>query len=204
MTALDRLIASPRLAEVDHVDVRADAARAWADVRFGDLAASRIARALFALRTAADRLAGEEPEVALRIDDMTSTLERPGFRLLSETPGREVVVGAIGKVWRVRIPFVHVADAEAFAAFDADGFVKVAWALRVSPRPEGSRVEIEVRVDATDDGSWEKFRRYFTVIGPASRFIRRSQLSALKRRLDGPPPAEAAGPPRPGGPMAPL
>ena len=65
MTALDRLIPSARLVEVDHVDVHAEPARAWADVRFGDLAASRVARALFALRTVADRLAGEEPEVAV-------------------------------------------------------------------------------------------------------------------------------------------
>ena len=203
MTALDRLLPSPRLVEVDHVDVHAEPARAWADVRFGDLAASRVARALFALRTMADRLAGEEPEVAVRIDDMTSTRERPGFRMLSEDPGAEVVVGAIGKVWRVRIPFVHVADAEAFAAFDASGFVKVAWALRVLPRADGSRVEIEVRVDATDDASWGKFERYFTVIGPASRYIRRSMLAALGHRLEAGV-AEPAAPRRQGGQMAPL
>jgi hypothetical protein len=205
MTALDQVVPAARLVEVDHVDVDAEPARAWADVRFGDLAASRVARALFALRTVADRLAGEEPEVAVRIDDMTSTQERPGFRMLSETPGTEVVVGAIGKVWRVRIPFVHVADAEAFAAFDAEGFVKVAWALRVLPRASGSRVEIEVRVDATDDESWGRFERYFTVIGPASRYIRRSTLAALRHRLEGPPPAaDPGGPRRQGGPLAPL
>ena len=203
MSALDRLIPSARLVEVDHVDVDAEPSRVWADVRYGDLAASRVARALFALRTVADRLAGEDPEVAVRIDDMTSTQERPGFRMLSEDPGAEVVVGAIGKVWRVRIPFVHVADAEAFAAFDASGFVKVAWALRVLPRAAGSRVEIEVRVDATDETSWARFERYFTVIGPASRYIRRSTLDALRHRLETPGAAPAA-PRRQGGPMAPL
>ena len=44
-------------------------------------------------------------------------VERPGFQVLADEPPREVVVGAIGRVWEADIPFVHVVDAEAFAAF---------------------------------------------------------------------------------------
>src|SRR6185369_9156458 len=86
-----------------------------------------------------------------------------------------------------RIPFVHVADAAAFAAFHEPGFVKVAWAVRVAWRGErDTRVEIEVRVDATDEASWRAFRAYFRLIGPGSRFIRHAALSALARRLGKP------------------
>lgn len=80
------------------------------------------------------------------------------------------------------IPFVHVGDDGAFAAFSQPGYIKVAWALRVLPRgARKSHVEFEVRVAATDEASWRKFRRYFRVIGPFSRFIRRSLLRALAR-----------------------
>ena len=47
------------------------------------------------------------------------------------------------------------------------GYVKVAWALRVTPRGEGAaHLEREVRVSATDEESWRKFRRHFLVFGP--------------------------------------
>jgi hypothetical protein len=39
-------------------------------------------------------------------------------------------------------------------------------------------------VDATDDAAWRKFQRYFAVIGPGSRFIRRSLLTALAHDLE--------------------
>jgi len=182
VTALDRLLPSPRLVEVHHADVAAAPARAWEAVRHGDLADAPAARALFFLRTLFERAAGGgTPALAVRIDDLRSTPGAPGFQRLVETPGAEVAVGAIGKVWRLRIPFVHVADADAYARFDARGFVKVAWAIRVAPRDGGgSRVEVEVRVTATDEASWRKFRWYFAVVGPFSRLIRRGLLSGLR------------------------
>jgi hypothetical protein len=75
---------------------------------------------------------------------------------------------------------VHVGSAAEFQAFSTPRYVKVAWALRVSPLgPASSHLEVEVRVTATDDIAWGNFRRYFRLIGPASRFIRRSLLGAL-------------------------
>jgi hypothetical protein len=75
-----------------------------------------------------------------------------------------------------------VEDARAFAAFGEPDYIKVAWAIRVQPRDaQTSHVEIEVRVAATDVAAWRKFRRYFRVIGPFSRFIRRSLLRAIAR-----------------------
>jgi hypothetical protein len=60
----------------------------------------------------------------------------------------------------------------------------VAWALRVVASGERSaRIEIEVRVAATDDPSWRKFHRYFRLIGIGSHFIRRTLLRQLAREL---------------------
>jgi hypothetical protein len=191
MTALDQVLPTPRLVEIDHVDVAVPQAEAWGIARHADFGRrSPLVRALFAIRTLATR-----DDVALRIDDLRSSPAAPGFQVLADDPPRETVVGAIGKVWRADIPFAHVADAAAFERFDEAGFVKVAWALRARPLgPRDARLELEVRVDATDDDSWRKFRAYFAVIGPGSRFVRRTLLAGLGRELGTPEAAEGARP----------
>lgn len=118
---------------------------------------------------------------------MRSTPDKPGFHMYFDQPPHELAVGAIGKVWQGSIPFVHVSDAFAFAQFDEADFVKVAWAIRVSPRgANDTRVEIEVRVDATDDAAWRKFKNYFRFIGIGSHFIRHELLRAVVHRFGRP------------------
>ena len=186
MTALDRLIPTPRLLEIDRIDLAAPAAKVWEQVRHGALAQSRVARALFALRTFADDSSEDDHvSAAIRIDDLKSSPERPGFQILGDDPPHEVAVAAIGQVWRLNIPFVHVGTVDDYAAFREPDFIKVAWAIRVSPTGDsGSHVELEVRVQATDETAWRKFQRYFRLIGPFSRAIRRSLLRRLARDAD--------------------
>jgi hypothetical protein len=181
---LDELIPTPRLLELDHVDLAASPAQVWQSLRHGDLGASPLIRALFALRTLPNMLRGRRVESSLRLDDMKSSVAHPGFQVLAEDPPNEFAVGAIGKVWRPEIPFVHVDDARAFANFNETGFVKVAWSVRALPQGEHHcRLEFELRVDATDADSWRKFRRYFRIIGPASHFVRRTVLASLAREF---------------------
>jgi len=185
--ALDRLIPAPRLSEADGIDVALSPDQAWQLVRHGEIAMPAIARALFALRTLPSRLLGK-PAVApsLSIDAFTSGAQ-PGFRVLIDDPPREVAVAAVGKVWQPDIPFVEVADTTAFAAFAEPGYAKVAWAVRVLPRGAGdSRIEVDLRVTATDEPSWRAFRRYFRLVGPFSRLIRRSALEAWARKAGTP------------------
>ncbi|HXV64503.1 MAG TPA: hypothetical protein VEK15_27645 [Vicinamibacteria bacterium] len=183
MSALHDLIPEPDRVEVDRVDAAVDEHRAWEVIRHGNLARSALIRALFALRTLPTRLRGGEVEpVAMRIDDIVGQ-PGPGFRLLAESE-REVVVGAIGKVWELDIPFVDIRTGDEFARFDEPGFTKVAWALRSLPRGErNARLELELRVRSTDEEARRHFRRYFRIIGPASRFIRREVLASFAREL---------------------
>ena len=184
MTALERLVPHPDLVEVRAVDVAASPQEAWQRVRHGDLGGAPVMRGLFALRTLPGRLRGEPADAGLRVDDIASTPERPGFAVLVDDPPREVVVGAIGQVWRRDIPFLHVADAGAFAAYDAPGQVKVAWNIRALPAAGGgATIVVGVRVAATDPAALRRFRRYFCVVGPFSRLIRRSLLADLEREL---------------------
>ncbi|MCA9621533.1 MAG: hypothetical protein KC731_21070, partial [Myxococcales bacterium] len=193
MTALDRILPTPRLIELDDVELAAPPAVVWEVVRHVDLADAKLLRLLFFLRTLPSRLRGQKPEeLRFSIDDMVSTPERPGFQVLVDDPPHEVAVGAIGKVWEPNIPFVHVDGPEAYAAFSAPDMAKVAWAVRVQPwGVEGSRVEVEVRVDTSDDAAWRKFQRYFRVIGIGSHFIRRQVLGALAERFGRPDDVEA-------------
>lgn len=202
MTSLDGLIPEPRWIDVDHIDVAATAERAWQAVRHGDLVRSPLVRALLELRTLPSRVrdvvsraTGSDTRfvgpAGLSIDSIVAHQTQPGFRLLAEVPGHELAVGAIGPVWKPDIPFIDVRDASAFAAFDEPGNAKVAWAVRVEPRGEhGARVFVEVRVSVTDDASWQQFRRYFRLIGPGSRFLRKSLLASLQRELGAPHDAE--------------
>ncbi|HYJ09568.1 MAG TPA: hypothetical protein VEX18_11180, partial [Polyangiaceae bacterium] len=132
-TMLDELIPAPRLLEVDRIEVAAPPERVWQALRNGNLAQAPLIRALFWLRALPSRLHGHAEPSSVRTDDLTSSPERPGFSVLAESPPHEFAVGAIGKVWQGEIPFVHVADAAAFAAFEQTGFVKVAWSIRIQP-----------------------------------------------------------------------
>jgi hypothetical protein len=154
-----------------------------------------LIHALFELRALPQRLSGKHEPTTLRVDDLRSSRERPGFQLLLEQAPHGFAVGAIGKVWHGEIPFVHVADAAEYARFSEPDFVKVAWAIRLIPLGEhDTRLEIEVRVDATDDEAWVKFERYFRLIGPGSHFIRRTLLSGLAKELGTPLAAEQSRP----------
>jgi hypothetical protein len=182
---IEDLIPVPRKLEVDRVDLAAPPQAVWEYVRHANLAESPLVRALFGLRELPSRLRGapiETPDV--RIDDLRSTPDRPGFQLFDDDVHGEVLVGAIGKVWHLDIPFLHVADARAYREFSDPGWVKVAWTMRVEPLEErATRFVVEVRVDATDDASWTKFTRYWRFVGPGSHFIRRTLLAHLRRRF---------------------
>ena len=191
-TLLDQLIPAPRLLEVSHVDLAAPPERVWDHVRHSNLARSGLVHGFFELRAIPERLAGKRERASLLIDDLRSSPEAPGFSVLLEDERREFAVGAIGKVYEPVIPFVYVPDAAAFLEFSEPDQVKVAWAIRVLPLGDAdARLEIEVRVDATDASAWRKFERYFRLIGPGSRFIRRVLLNGLAQELGSPEKAEA-------------
>jgi hypothetical protein len=184
---LDELIPTPRLVELDRVEVAAPPEQVWQLLRHGDLNRSPLIQTLFWLRSLPSRMHGKHEPSSIRIDDLKSTPEKPGFQVLADDAPHEFAVGAIGKVWHPDIPFEHVADSAGFAAFRRAGFAKVAWAVRVLPHGEDCAcIEVEVRVDATDDESWRSFERYFRLIGPGSHFIRRVLLSGLVAELGSP------------------
>jgi hypothetical protein len=107
-----------------------------------------------------------------------------GWRILAEEPDREIVVGAVTQPWKADVVFRGIAPEE-FAAFDEAGYVKIAWTLAATPLgPHDSVFSTETRARATDPDSRARFRRYWTVVSPGIRLIRRETLRLVKSEAE--------------------
>jgi len=108
-----------------------------------------------------------------------------GWGLLAETPGREVVMGAVTRPWEANVRFRPVPPEE-FAAFHEPGYVKIAWTLRADPiSSDESVVRTETRVATTDPVARAKFRRYWAFLSPGIILIRRVSLKMVKAQAEG-------------------
>ncbi|HKZ21337.1 MAG TPA: hypothetical protein VJQ57_14655 [Acidimicrobiia bacterium] len=153
--------------------VRAGTVRAHESVSGVDLARSHVIRLLFRLRG----LPGRGP---LTIRDLT----RLGFVILDEDSGAEIVLGLIGRFWRLSGGLRRVEGGD-FATFSEPGYVKAVWNFRVEPAgPERSMVSTETRVIATDPAALRSFRRYWMLIRPFSGLIRRRALALIREEAE--------------------
>ncbi len=91
----------------------------------------------------------------------------PGWSVLAEDPGREVVFGAVGVFWTPTIAWRDAMTVEEFRAFDEPGWGKIACCLRVDPVDDHrSELTYECRTRITDPASRRKFLRYWRLIRP--------------------------------------
>jgi hypothetical protein len=108
-----------------------------------------------------------------------------GFVSIGEEPGRELVVGGIGQMFRAsggRTPIFR--DVSEFVAFREPGYAKVAMNFSARPLESGSELRTETRVVATDAASRRRFGRYWRLIQPGSALVRCGWLAAAKRRAE--------------------
>ena len=98
---------------------------------------------------------------------------------LGETPGRELVVGSIGRFWQKVIDWQPV-DATTFPEFAEPGYGKIAMCLRVDPVGGGrSCITYEARTHLTDDEARAKFGRYWKLVSPFAGHIMRAALKTI-------------------------
>ena len=136
--------------------------RVWDAIHETTLGDLRIARTLFRLRglpSAHDR----------------GILELEGFQRLAEEPGRELVVGGVGKPWSPRGGLVRGADPRTFRE---PGYALMA--LNITH--DGTTLATETRVLCNDPHSRRLFRLYWLVVGPFSGIVRKDWLRAIARR----------------------
>lgn len=141
-------------------------------VRGLDWSDSLLVRWLFKLRSLGF------PEFQPTLDGM----QRVGFLILGEEPGREIALGLVGRFWRLSPDVQRMAPSD-FAAFSRPGYAKVAMNFLVLPGPGGgSLVSTETRVQCLGLEARRKFRIYWTLIGPFSGLIRKEALRLINKR----------------------
>ncbi len=180
MTRLDEFAPVWQFHEVHRIRVSASAEQAYRAIKTVSAAEIRFLRTLTWLR----RLGRPHPQSILDPPPHAPLLEvatRGGFLLLSDEPGREVVVGTVviaprGAV-RPRTP-------EEYRALEGPGYAKATMNFLIAEGESGCVVTTETRVHATDARSRRRFGLYWFVIYPGSALIRRMWLRAVKRRAE--------------------
>lgn len=172
----------PRYDVSEHHELRVSAApaRTYAAVWDADLAAAFLVKALFALRALPSLFGGPRagPRLAARVT--LRDVLRLGFFVLDEDPGREIVVGVIGRFWKPTGNLLPGDRARFLAPPDA-GTACAAWNFTVSELPDGGTLlATETRVRCADAASLRSFRRYWWVVGPFSALIRRLMLASIR------------------------
>jgi hypothetical protein len=146
-----------------------------------DLGAPRVIRFLLRMRgmpTGAGVGAGRRGSLNLR------ELERIGFMRLAEEHGRELVVGVIGRFWKLDGDLRRVAP-QNFRGFTRPGFAKATWNFHVAPHSSGAtELATETRVLCLDRSSRRFFRVYWFFVRPFSGLIRRRILGLIKREAE--------------------
>jgi hypothetical protein len=139
-----------------------------------------LVTALMTLRTVPGRLRGRPATTPSKLMLATDAGELPGWVNLGETPGREVVFGAVGTFWKADIEWRDV-PAEEFAAFAEPGWGKIACHLLVRPDGPGrSILTYECRTATTDLTSRARMSRYWWLIRPFVAYILRAVLRTIK------------------------
>jgi hypothetical protein len=152
----------------------------YAAARAVDLGGSLPAKTLFLVRLIPHLLTGKAtPSASLTLD----TALAMGFTVLAEEPGTELVLGVVGRFWRLDSGLRKLA-ADDFVAFDEPGYAKACMNFRVSGDATISILETETRVLCTDDSARRKFALYWTAIGPFSAVIRKIMLGTIKENAE--------------------
>jgi hypothetical protein len=142
-------------------------------------------RLLFAARFLPARLLRRGQPLLGTSMPLYELLRAEGFVLLGEEPGRETLLGVVGRFWTLRGGSSGVVETpEEFVAFETPGYAKAAMNFLVEPEGAGSRIRTETRVATTDPATRRSFRRYWLVVRPGSGLIRREWLRAARRRLE--------------------
>lgn len=166
MTLLDEVLPEFHVRERHSIRLDASAEQVFEALRSVTLAELPAASALVRLRgigAAADRPLLEQMQRA--------------FRPLAEEPGRQLVLGSIGRSWRWRGGRTPSAE---FGSFSEPGWAKMA----IDFRYEGGVLSTETRVLLTDAAARRRFRLYWLAIRPFSGLLRRLLLRAVRRRLE--------------------
>jgi hypothetical protein len=178
---LDSFMPRYDVVERHHIHVAASAEVTLTAARDTNLFDVPAVRAVFKARELILRSA---PDTRPRPHGLLAEVESLGWGILAETPGQEIIVGAVTKPWEANVTFRSL-SAETFAAFNEPDYVKIAWTLRADATgPTTSVFRTETRALATDASARAKFRRYWSFLSPGIFLIRRMMLGPVKAEAE--------------------
>ncbi len=181
---LDELLSEYEFYERHWILVHAPPGRVLEAVKRATLAEMPLVRLLFAVRSLPARVRGKQGLPVGETEPLYEQMLASGFYLLAEEPNREVVVGVVGQMFKLRGDAPYIRGTREFVAFGAPGYAKAAMNFSVVPVDGHTELTTETRVLTTDPGARRQFGRYWRVIQPGSAAIRRSWLKAAKRRAE--------------------
>jgi hypothetical protein len=167
------------------VDVSAD--EAYRAIWTTDFGSSSVITALMLLRNLPSLLLRRKAALHVGRSLTLQAVIDSGFGRLAETPGREVVLGLVGRFW------TPTGNLEPFRPgyFTGElppGLAKAVWNFAVQDRRaagEPVRVVTETRVVCADPASKHKFGLYWALVRPFSGLIRLVMLRAIQRTCAG-------------------
>lgn len=178
---LDRFMPEYEVAERHEVRVKAPPEITLAAAAETDLQQSPVVRAIFRAR---ELVLGAKPDAPARPKGLLAEVTTLGWGMLAETPGREIVVGAVTQPWMANVVF-RTLPPDRFRDFQEPGFVKIVWTLRADPAGTGESIfRTETRVTTTDPRARSKFRWYWARFSPGIVLIRRFMLGPLKSEAE--------------------
>ena len=111
------------------------------------------------------------------------SLKRSRFEILGETPGREILLGLVGRFWTINGDLKKI-DADSFRKFNASGYAKAVWNFALRPDGPDVRLTTETRIRCMDADSRRRFGFYWMFIRPFSGLIRTEMLRLIKNRAE--------------------
>ena len=178
---------------VEHLMIDAPPAAVYRTVREMDFLSihSPLMDAAMFVRMMPDRIGrwirrepSPPPPPAVRLADLFDGRAEPevlgGWVPLGEEPSRELVFGAVGKVWQPQIEWRRVPPEE-FAAFTEAGFAKIAAGFSIRSYGEGrTLLSYATRTAGTDEKSRQRFRRYWWLVRLFVGVVLRAALRTAK------------------------
>jgi hypothetical protein len=179
---LDAHMATYDVVLTEHLVVDADAVTAFEAAKNFDFMTTRslLVSALMTARSLPSRMLGRPGGIPAALMLARDSGALPGWVVLGEVPGREVVFGAVGTFWKPDIEWRDVA-ADQFANFEEPGWGKIACHLLVRPDgPERSTLSYECRTATTDPVSRAKMSRYWWLIRPFVAYVLRAVIRTIR------------------------
>jgi len=172
-----RFLPDYEVEELFQARINAPASVTFAAAESMSLNASPLIRGIFRARELLLGVASSRPFPS---GGVVVQMRSMGWGVLSATPQREIVLGAVTQPWNRDVVF-HAPPPAQFAAFHEPGFVKILVTIDAAPIDSAtSRLQIGTYVATTDSAARSRFRRYWAVFSPGILLIRAIALNAVK------------------------